>query len=217
MPERLPLFPLADVVLLPAGEVTLHVFEPRYRQLTEAALAGERRIGMIAVRPEAADAMAGDPPLYAIGCAGLVSEHQRLADGRFHILLRATERFRVLRELPREPGRLYRIAEVELLSELSGDEAAAARAAERIAALLGELAERTLGAAYRPDADALRRLGAAELVAGVARSVRLPALEKQSLLEAETVAERVERLAAALDFHLALREGGARGGPETLH
>ena len=54
-PERLPLFPLANVVLFPRVQTPLHIFEPRYRQLTEHALAGERRIGMVAVRPEHAD------------------------------------------------------------------------------------------------------------------------------------------------------------------
>ena len=65
---RIPLFPLENVVLLPDVVLPLHVFEPRYRQLTTDALAGDRRIGMIAVRPEHAHQMAGDPPLYAVGC-----------------------------------------------------------------------------------------------------------------------------------------------------
>lgn len=217
MPARLPLFPLDNVVLLPAGSVPLHVFEPRYRQLTEDVLAGERRIGMIAVRPEAAHAMAGDPPLFEIGCAGFVSEHQRLGDGRFHLLLQATERFRVVGELPREPSRLYRIAEVAPLAEVAGDEAAAARARDRIVTTVCALAARTLAAAQRPDESALRSLDPARLAAGVAQSVRLPTREKQSLLEAETLAERLERLAAALEFHLALLERSAARGPETLH
>lgn len=217
MPARLPLFPLENVVLLPEGVVPLHVFEPRYRQLTEDALAGDRRIGMIAVRPEAAHGMAGAPQLFAIGCAGFVTEHQRLADGRFHLLLQATERFRVLRELPAEPNRLYRLAEVEKLAEDVGDEAAAGRARERVVELLERLAERTLGPDRALDTAQLRALGLAQLAAGVAQSVLLPTREKQALLEAQTLAERLERLAAALDFHLALLDRGAAGGPETLH
>ena len=57
--ERLPLFPLANVVLFPRVKTPLHIFEPRYRQLTEHALAGERRIGMVAVRPEHLERMRG--------------------------------------------------------------------------------------------------------------------------------------------------------------
>jgi hypothetical protein len=214
---RLPLFPLENVVLLPAGLVPLHVFEPRYRQMMEDALAGDRRIGMLAVRPEGVHDMAGDPPLYEIGCAGFVAEHQRLADGRFHLVLRATHRFRVLRELPREPSRLYRVAEVELLAERHGDPDAVLRARDRAIELLVRLTARALGPERAVAETELRALEPAQFAAGVAQSVGLPTPEKQALLEVDTLAERLERLAAALDFHLALLERAPAGGPETLH
>jgi Lon protease-like protein len=214
---RIPLFPLENVVLLPDGAVPLHVFEPRYRQLMEDALVGDRRIGMIAVRPEHAHEMAGDPPLYAIGCAGFVTEHQRLADGRFHLLLRATHRFRVQRELPRDGARLYRVAEVQTLDERAGDPAAAVRARDRVVELLDRLAERLLGGERSVDAAQLRSLGLAQFAAGVAQAVALPIREKQALLEADTVQARLERLAGALDFHLALLGRPRADGPETVH
>jgi Lon protease-like protein len=217
VPARIPLFPLENVVLLPEGIVPLHIFEARYRQMTEDALAGDRRVGMIAVRPEGSDEMAGEPPLFEIGCAGFIAEHQRSADGRFQLLLRAAERFRVLRELPREPGRLYRIAEIEPLQEQVGDEAAALRARDRVVELLVELATRGPGPLRALDASQLRSLGLAHFATGVAQSLALPTREKQSLLEAATLAERLERLASALDFHLALLDRRAAGGPETLH
>jgi hypothetical protein len=217
VPTRLPLFPLENVVLLPSGVVPLHVFEPRYRQMMEHALAGERRIGMIAVRPEAAHDMSGDPPLYEVGCAGFVAEHQRLADGRFHLLLRATHRFRVLRELPREGGRLYRLAEIAPLEERYGDGADVVRARDRSIELLARLITRLLGAEKAVDPAELRALEPAQFAAGVAQSLGLPVREKQALLEADTLAERLERLAAALDFQLALLERAPTGGPETLH
>ena len=217
MPAKIPLFPLENVVLLPEGVVPLHVFEPRYRQMTEHALAGDRRIGMIAVRPEGAHEMGGEPPLFSVGCAGFVAEHQRSADGRFQLLLRAAERFRVLRELPRGPNRLYRVAEIEPLPEQLGDEAAALRARDRVVELLAQLTQRTLGPKRTIDGAQLRALDLAQFVAGVAQSLGLPTREKQSLLEAPTIAERLERLVGALDFHLALLDLRAAAGPETLH
>jgi len=217
VPAKLPLFPLENVVLLPEGVIPLHVFEPRYRQMMEDALAGDRRIGMIAVRPERAHEMAGDPPLYQIGCAGFVAEHQRLADGRFHLMLRATHRFRIVRELPREAGRLYRVAEVAALEERLGDRDVALRARERVIELLVQLTARMLGPERSVDVEQLRALELAQLAGGVAQSVGLPTREKQALLEADTLAERLERLASALDFHLALLERAPAGGPETVH
>ena len=87
MSEELALFPLSTVVLFPRVRTPLHVFEPRYRQMTEHALGGDRRIGMVLVDAEHAAGMAGDPPVQAIGCAGTISAAQRLPDGRFHVLL----------------------------------------------------------------------------------------------------------------------------------
>jgi Lon protease-like protein len=165
------------VVLLPEGLVPLHIFEPRYRQMTEAALAGDRRIGMVAVQAEHADEIADDPPIYTIGCAAFIAEHQRLADGRFHLLLRATHRFRILRELPRETGRLYRVAEVEQLPEEIGDLAAALRSRDRVVELLARIAERSLGPGRGLDRGALRALDLAQLAGSVARAVALPTRE----------------------------------------
>jgi Lon protease-like protein len=217
VPAKLALFPLENVVLMPGGVIPLHIFEPRYRQMIEDALASDRRIGMVAVRPERAHEMAGEPPLYQIGCAGFVAEHQRLADGRFHLMLRATHRFRIVRELPRESGRLYRVAEVAALEERLGDRDVALRARERVIELLVQLTERMLGPERGIDVEQLRALELAQLAGGVAQSVGLPTREKQALLEADSLAERLERLAGALDFHLALLEHAAAGGPETVH
>ena len=56
-------------------EPPLHLFEPRYRALARDVLEGERMIGMVTVRPDRVDDMSGDPPIFPIGCAGLVIEH----------------------------------------------------------------------------------------------------------------------------------------------
>ena len=108
----LPIFPLSNVVLFPGVSTPLHLFEPRYRQLARDVLAGERRIGMVVVRPEFADEMAGDPPVFPVGCAGVITESQRRADGRFDIVLRGETRFELIEEPPRPSERLYRCARV---------------------------------------------------------------------------------------------------------
>ena len=195
----------------------LHVFEPRYRQLTADALTGDRRIGMIAVPPEHAHQMGGDPPLYAVGCAGFVTEHRRLPDGRYHLLLQGTHRFRIVRELPREGGRLYRVADTEALAESLGDAANALALRDRVIELLVHVSERTLEPGQAIDVAKLRALEIARFANAVSQSVNLPTREKQSLLEAESAAERLERLAGALDFHLAWLARPDAEGTETLH
>ena len=63
--------------------------------MTEAALEAEQLIGMVTVRPNAREEIGGNPPIYAVGCAGFITDHQRLPDGRYDIVLRGTKRFRV--------------------------------------------------------------------------------------------------------------------------
>lgn len=211
----LPLFPLASPALFPHCVAPLHVFEPRYRALTADALAGERRIGMATVRPEALADLAGDPPLFAIGCAGFIAEHQRLADGRFLLLLQATARFRIVREPPRPSDRPYRIAEVEWLDESAGDGALAAAQRE---AMLRELRALLAAEGGAADLDLVRLEGLDDgrLGCELAHALRLPGPEKQALLEAATAAERLDRLAQTLAFYRA-RAAGASPGAATLH
>jgi len=217
-PSRLPLFPLANVVLFPRVTTPLHVFEPRYRQMTEQALAGDRRIGMVTVRPEHADAIAGDPPLFEIGCEGLISDSRRHPDGRFDIVLLGTHRFRIVRELAREGTRLYRIAEVEKL-----DDAFDPAAKPRVIALRHraiELAVELTGAASgRPPLtpEAFRNVDDVTFVNALANAFPLPPAEKQGLLEAASIPERYERLVSTLGFQAAARRHLAAPSSDAIH
>ncbi len=213
---ELPLFPLEAPALFPFCAAPLHIFEPRYRALAADALSGDRRIGMATVRPEGLGALAGDPALYSIGCAGFIAEHQRLADGRYLILLEATSRFRILHEPARPANRLYRVAQVELLDEIPGDET---RAREHRAEVDRELlaiaaADVDDGAAFDP--SRLEEPDFSRFACEVAHALRLPGPEKQALLEAASAEERLERVAQTLSFYRAL--AAKRGGHEpTLH
>ena len=121
-PDWIPIFPLPSVVFFPGVDLPLHIFEPRYREMTEAALEGDRRIGMVTVQPGHVAEMAGDPPVFEVGCAGRITEHRRHDDGRFDIVLIGEERFRIEDERPRgakasetttRPARRARISEDE--------------------------------------------------------------------------------------------------------
>jgi Lon protease-like protein len=217
--SRLPLFPLSSVVLFPGCVAPLHVFEPRYRQMTADALAGERTIGMIAVRPEGSHDLAGDPPLYEIGCAGFVADHRKLADGRYHIVLRGTHRFRIVRELPRDEGRLYRVAETETLRDPPGpesDRSPALRAA--ILDRLRAIARRTASASAADlSLERLAELDDGPFANSICQALGLPAAEKQGLLEAPDLARRLERLEGLLAFHVAVLGRPDGAGTRTVH
>jgi Lon protease-like protein len=201
--ERLALFPLSTVVLFPHVKTPLHIFEPRYRQMTEQALAGDRRIGMVVVRPEHLDAIAGDPPLFAVGCEGVISDSKLLPDGRFDIVLLGTRRFRIAHEIAREAGRLYRSAEVEPLED-AFDPAEQAR----VVALRHRTIELASELIHAPalTAAAFRDLDDVTFVNAFSHAFSLPPAEKQSLLEAGSIPERYERLVSTLGFHAAARK-----------
>lgn len=218
--ETLPIFPLSNVVLFPRLQVPLHVFELRYRQMTEHLLAADRRLGMVVVRPEHAGGMEGDPPVFEIGCAGNVTRARRLDDGRYDIVVLGTHRFRIVDEPSRRGERLYRVARVERLEDAAPEEdrprVAALRA--RVIELVGDLVRQ---APSRPAKGLSRQLlegfDDATLVNALSNAFALPPNEKQILLEADSIAERYARLEGALCFLAAL--GNAPGAPDpgTVH
>jgi Lon protease-like protein len=109
------LFPLPNVVLFPNLLQALHIFEPRYRQMTEDALAGDRMIAMVLLRPGWEPDYEGKPPIHSVACLGKILAEQRLPDGRFNLQLRGLSRARILGEVA--DLKPYRSARMELMAE----------------------------------------------------------------------------------------------------
>jgi Lon protease-like protein len=121
LPFSIPLFPLPSVVLFPNVFLPLHIFEPRYRQMVAEALAGDRMIGMVLLRPGYQADYEGTPPVYATGCSGLITHSEQLEDGRYNLVLRGIEKFTITGEDVPAPGRLYRSAVVAPVEEFVAD------------------------------------------------------------------------------------------------
>jgi ATP-dependent Lon protease len=119
------LFPLPNLVLFPHIVQALHVFEPRYRELLEDALASDRLIAMALLCPGWEQQYEGRPQIREIVCLGRVISHSRQEDGRSNVLLLGLRRARVTYELP--PRRAFREAKVELLEDVYPDGGAAHR------------------------------------------------------------------------------------------
>src|SRR5438094_666924 len=107
------LFPLPNLVLFPHVVQPLHVFEPRYRQMTADALAGDRLIALALLKPGWEDAYDGRPPVYPVACLGRVVADQLLPDGRYNLLVRGLARMRVHGEV--SDDKPYRTGRGELL------------------------------------------------------------------------------------------------------
>ncbi|MET0132350.1 MAG: LON peptidase substrate-binding domain-containing protein, partial [Kibdelosporangium sp.] len=98
MPESLPLFPL-QTVLLPGANLPLHIFEPRYRQLTVDLVTGavpDKRFGIVAMRTPASEEVEQADQLMTIGCSAQLRQATRLPDGRYDIITTGESRFRLL-------------------------------------------------------------------------------------------------------------------------
>ena len=98
LPPTIPLFPLPNVVLFPNVFLPLHIFEARYRAMVSEALGGDRIIGMVLLKPRYEANDEEHPPVFAVGCAGVITHAEPLGDGRFNIVLRGIERFRITGE-----------------------------------------------------------------------------------------------------------------------
>ncbi len=114
--DRVGLFPLPRLSLLPGELLPLHVFEPRYRQLVEDVLQSRNPLAVPRLRAGYEASYHGAPGVFPICGVGEVVEHQRLEGGRFHILVRGIGRARILRE---ERYDAYRVAQLESLPDES--------------------------------------------------------------------------------------------------
>ena len=207
IPSTIPLFPLPDVVLFPHMPLPLHVFEPRYRKMTADVMASHKIIGMTLLKPGWEQDYYGRPPVYPVGCAGVVEDCRRLEDGRFNIRLKGVTRFRIMSEQGGEP---YRLATVESLTDEVGDAAALESRRRQVLAAIGRAADGPSFLVTQPE------LHPELFVNAVCQALSLSPVEKQSLLDCDTVGRRCARLLEILDFRL-LEQTYGPGRTDKIH
>ena len=207
LPEILPVFPLSGALLLPGCRLPLNVFEPRYVQMIEDAIDGDRMIGLI--QPLDPDNDDYEPALQRIGCAGRISAVEETEDSRYLISLVGTQRFEVRREIGNE--KLYRTVEVtweRFSSDRRHPPAQTIDRAELEANLRAYFATRGLEANW----EAINETENEELVNSLAMVCPFDPTEKQALLEARDADAR-SRLVIGLMGMAVLQ----RDAPTTLH
>ena len=194
LPATIPIFPLPNVVLFPNVFLPLHIFEPRYRQMVSDALTGDRIIGMVLLQPGYEASYEGRPPVYPVGCAGVVTHAERLGDGRFNIVLRGIEKFRITGE---DSSRAYRLAHMQPLPEQPTPEQIETlhRQRNRLEALLAAAVERTGSGPKFPPA-----IPDEDLVNALAQYLELDPIERQALLERDGCLARCRALIELLEM-----------------
>ena len=174
-----PIFPLPDVTFFPNTLMPLHVFEARYRAMVTDVLERNRRLAVVRLQSGYEATYAGKPAVHLVAGLGEIVSCERLATGRYNILLRGEARIRLEQELPSDT--LYRVVRAHRLPDVEAGDAAPALAEGQGA---GVVADR-VAAAVLPDADL-----------------------RQSLLETPEVAARVTRVADAVEALVRELKGG---------
>jgi Lon protease-like protein len=205
LPAVIPVFPLA-ALLLPRAEMPLNIFEPRYVAMVDAALAGDRVIGMI--QPdEKARASANGPSLCLVGCAGRITALAETGDGRYMLTLTGIARFRILEEIAAlTPFRQCRVTAKSFAGDFASEDEE--KAVDRKAVL--KTFRAYLDAhSLEADWESVGRASNETLINALAMMAPFGPAEKQALLEAPDLKARAETLVAITEMSLARVPGGA--------
>ena len=193
----LPIFPLPDLTFFPHTMLPLHIFEARYRAMITDCLSRDRRLAVVGLRPGYEASYEGRPAVYGVMGVGRIVQWERMATGRFNLLLQGECRARIDRELPADT--LYRMVAATPLDDTGADAPAVAaltgRVRSRAAQILATVGRS--GVELQATLDALTEPG--RLCDQIASTLIPSSSTRQALLEELHVERRLERLAAALD------------------
>jgi len=198
IPQVIPLFPLPNLVFFPRTYVPLHIFEPRYREMVQAAAASHRMVGMVLLKEGWEADYEGAPAIFAMGCVGRMMNVQRLSDGRSNILLQGLRRFEIQHEVGAESYRQGRI----VLKDLFQPDAALPTEIRReiVKVVAGFIRNREDGVTL--SAMLKQPIHDDVLVQNLSFALDFTPLEKQFLLESDSLIQQGRRLLDLLHFKL---------------
>lgn len=190
LPVRIPIFPLSGALLLPRWQLPLNIFEPRYLNMIDDALAGDRFIGMIQQMPNGAGGLS------AIGCAGRLTSWSETVDSRYLIVLTGVARFELAEELDVETP--YRqVAPKWDAFDQDLTEAVTLGLPSRDT-LLGAFRDYIARNEIEADFSGVEDAPLESLINALSAACPFSPIEKQAILEAQTLKERANRLLVLL-------------------
>jgi Lon protease-like protein len=201
--KRVSLFPLPNTVFFPRVKLPLHIFEPRYRQMTADALAADGLIVVALLKPGWEETYYENPPVYETATVGQIEEHEELPDGRYNIVLAGRERVRLVEgpsdmvASPKE--KLYRVGWAAPAPEKNPQAGSPAEveAGARLRSLWQDLIEES-GIQHGDQSEIPVDAPFEELINHIAMFSGLSSETKQHLLEQDDLMERGQGLDSAL-------------------
>lgn len=207
LPSTIAVFPLPGAIVFPRGQLPLNIFEPRYLNMVDDALSGDRVIGMI----QPADPMKGDGPLSDVGTLGRITSFAETDDGRYLITLTGVCRYRIAQEMKvRTPYRQALVDYAAFESDLHQPARKFKIDREKLRNALRRYVD-THG--YQADWSAVDGAPSEALVNAVSTLCPFDPPAKQALLEAETLGDRCAALIALLEMDAAAPPDEESGGP----
>ncbi|MHB0951666.1 MAG: LON peptidase substrate-binding domain-containing protein [Allorhizobium sp.] len=207
LPGTLPVFPLNGVLLLPGGQLPLNIFEPRYLEMFDAALAGNRLVGIVqpSFHESNGNETASGPALCQVGCIGRITSLAETGDGRYVTSLGGVCRFRLMEEVNgHRPYRTFRIA--PFIADLSSDDEEATVDREGLLASFRAYLDANK---LEADWESVERASNITLVNSLSMMSPFGPAEKQALLEAPDLKTRAATLIAITEILLARTFGDA--------
>jgi len=197
------LLPIEGAMLLPRAVLPLHIFEPRFVELVDDVLKGDRMIGLI--QPKTDDDKSDAPALHSVGTLGRLTHFEEAADDRYMIGLTGVTRFKLLEDsaLDQRPYRQGRIDakpfEKDLIVGL-GEESVDRK---RFVSILKEYAEFS---EFELDWDEIEESGVEDLINSCSMAAPYATRERQALLEAEDLGTRAEMLMAFAEIEMSRKD-----------
>jgi ATP-dependent Lon protease len=204
LPPQLPLLALSEQVLFPKAMLPLELAPGPLLRAVEEAMRTHRVLAVLARRAPGGTGTPAEGELHPVGCAGAVAQRMAGREGRVRLVLEGLERIR-LRELVPGPGGvlLARVESAPVAGSPPAETEGLVRALRALfRELVGEVAAVTPALADAADAQGDPR----RLATLVATSAPLSFAARQEVLEAASVAERLERLVRALRREMEVRQ-----------
>lgn len=206
LPERLPVLPLRDTVTFPDTLTPLAVGQPRSVTLINDVLAADRMLVMVASR-DPGNPEPGPEELYDVGVAGTVARMLKVPDGSLRVLIQGAQRVRIEEWTSTEPYLVAGVSELPDVVEPGPELEALMRNVQQMFSRIIEETpylpeELQMAVANLDDPSALSHV--------IAGALRIPAEERQALLEEVDVGKRLRRLAEILAREIEVAEIGSR-------
>jgi ATP-dependent Lon protease len=203
IPQELPIIPENEIAIYPSLIVPLSTADGKALRLIDEAAAGDKLVGFFAQRPDSKEAT----DLYSVGVAALIARMFKLPDGSVHVFFQGLSRIKLKGITQVEPYPKARIEVIEDKIEKTPELEALVRNLTGLFQKVVELApnlprELNIALLNMPDPGSLADF--------VAAHINLTVEERQQILEAIDVAQRIRKLTTFVNRELEVLELGSK-------